>query len=74
LAEQLTLNPLGSAANAAKSGNSSDRAAQGAAVDAENGPIEPDLQAVIDAWPALPDAVKAGILAMVRSTTEPDEA
>jgi hypothetical protein len=26
-----------------------------------------DLQAVIDAWPDLPEAVKAGILAMVRA-------
>ena len=31
----------------------------------ENSPIDPDLAAVIDAWPALPDAVKAGIVAMV---------
>ena len=28
----------------------------------------PDLQTVIDAWDALPDAIRAGILAMVRST------
>jgi len=27
----------------------------------------PDLQAVIDAWPALPEAIKAGILAMVQA-------
>jgi len=30
----------------------------------------PDLQAVIDAWPALPDAVKAGIVAMVKASGE----
>jgi len=29
--------------------------------------LSPDLQALIDAWPALPDAIKAGILAMVRA-------
>jgi len=29
--------------------------------------IPQDLQALIDAWPALPDAIKAGILAMVRA-------
>jgi len=29
--------------------------------------ISQDLQALIDAWPALPDAIKAGILAMVRA-------
>ena len=28
----------------------------------------PDLQAVIDAWADLPEAVKAGILAMVKAT------
>ena len=27
----------------------------------------PDLQAIIDAWPKLPDAIKAGIVAMVRT-------
>ena len=29
----------------------------------------PDLAAVIDAWPALPEAIKKGILAMVRAGT-----
>jgi hypothetical protein len=29
--------------------------------------ISQDLQALIDAWPALPDAIKAGILAMVKA-------
>ena len=28
-----------------------------------------DLQAIIAAWPTLPDALKAGILAMVQSAT-----
>jgi hypothetical protein len=27
---------------------------------------DPDLAAVVDAWPALPEAIKAGILAMVK--------
>ena len=27
----------------------------------------PELRAIIHAWPDLPDAIKAGILAMVRS-------
>jgi hypothetical protein len=48
-----------------------DSAAPGAAVDAQNPPIDSDLQAIIEQWPELPDAVKAGILAMVRT---PDDA
>ena len=44
-----------------------DSAAPGAAVGRENTPIDPDLAAIIDRWPELPEAVKAGILAMVRS-------
>jgi hypothetical protein len=30
----------------------------------------PDLTAVIDAWPKLPEAIKAGILAMVKAASE----
>lgn len=30
-------------------------------------PADPDLIAVIECWPDLPEAVKAGILAMVRA-------
>lgn len=33
--------------------------------------IPQDLQALIDAWPSLPDAIKAGILAMVRAAGIP---
>lgn len=29
---------------------------------------DPDLAALIDAWPNLPEAMKAGILAMIRAT------
>ena len=36
--------------------------------DAQNTPIDPDLQAIIKRWPELPDAVKAGILAMVHTS------
>jgi hypothetical protein len=39
-------------------------ASSSAAVAAE---VSPDLQALIDAWPALPDAIKAGIVAMVKA-------
>ena len=31
--------------------------------------IAPDLQLIIDAWPILPDLVKAGILAMVKAAS-----
>ena len=32
--------------------------------------IDPDLAAVIDAWPSLPEAIKAGIVAMIEATVE----
>jgi hypothetical protein len=32
------------------------------------------LAAVVDAWPTLPEAIRAGILAMVGSITGPSEA
>jgi len=32
--------------------------------------FDPDLQAVIDAWPDLPQAVKAGIVAAVSAAAE----
>jgi len=34
---------------------------------AEIGPKAPDLAAVISAWPALPQALRAGIVAMVKA-------
>jgi hypothetical protein len=39
--------------------------AESGALGAREAPIDPSLAAVVDAWPALPDAIKAGILAMV---------
>ncbi|MFO0835751.1 MAG: hypothetical protein U0638_12330 [Phycisphaerales bacterium] len=30
-------------------------------------PIDPDLTAIVGAWPTLPDAIKAGVLALVRA-------
>jgi hypothetical protein len=35
--------------------------------DSATDPMDPELAAVVDAWPALPAAIKAGILAMVRA-------
>ena len=37
------------------------------ALAAEIGPSCPDLAAVVDAWPRLPNALKAGIVAMVKA-------
>ncbi len=46
--------------------HSRDSAAPGAAVGAQIAPVDPELQAIIERWPDLTDAVKAGILEMVR--------
>ncbi|MDA0991881.1 MAG: hypothetical protein O3A51_14165 [Verrucomicrobia bacterium] len=43
------------------------RAAQGAAIDTPKAPGDPDLAAVVEAWPKLPEAIRAGILAMIRA-------
>ncbi|MBC8352250.1 MAG: hypothetical protein H8E66_09690 [Planctomycetes bacterium] len=52
--------------------HSRDCAAAGAAVELENGAIDPDLRVIIERWADLPDAMKAGIIAMVRATGERD--
>ncbi len=44
--------------------------AESGAVGDKGGPSDPDLQRLIDAWPLLPEAVKAGILAMVRAVEQ----
>jgi hypothetical protein len=38
------------------------------ALGAQNAHLDPDLAAVVEAWPNLPEAIKAGILAMVMAT------
>ena len=50
------------------------KSASGGSSGAENGapgdktaPLDPDLGAVVAAWPNLPAAIKAGILAMIRA-------
>ena len=52
------------------SGNSSAATQSGAecgALGALSGPFDPDLAAIVEAWPSLPEALRAGILAMVRA-------
>jgi hypothetical protein len=48
-----------------ENGHSPDVASKSPAVSEE---IVADLRGVIDAWPDLPEAVKAGIVAMVRAS------
>ena len=50
-------NPTNPAPGGAKSG----------ALAPQTPAIEPTLAALIDAWPTLPEAIRAGILAMVRA-------
>jgi hypothetical protein len=40
---------------------------------AEIGPAAPDLAAVVCAWPGLPEALKAGIAAMVKAAGQTPE-
>ena len=49
-------------------GISSDAGADAGAVETKLAHIGPDLQGIIDAWPALPDAIKAGIVALVKAS------
>ena len=47
---------------------SADRsAAESGAVDVQSSDPDPDLAAVVEAWPTLPKAVKAGVMAIVRA-------
>jgi hypothetical protein len=50
--------------------NSTNPAPSGAepgALNREKPVIDPDLTALINAWPALPEPIRAGILAMIRA-------
>ena len=44
-------------------------AAESGAVGADSPPITADLAEVIEAWPTLPEAARAAILAMVRAAS-----
>jgi hypothetical protein len=41
--------------------------AESGALGAQGGAIAPELRAIIDAWPTLPEPIKKGVLAMVRT-------
>jgi len=58
------------AENAGETGDRDESGAECGAVGARVAEIDPDLAAVVDAWPGLSDAIKAGILAMVRAARE----
>ncbi len=49
-----------------KRGVSEGAGADAGAVETKNAHGDPDLQAVVTAWPDLPDEVKADIVAMVK--------
>ena len=71
---RLKRHPLGEAnysTTSSEKPQSSDMgASESAAFPSLDGYLATELQAVIDAWPALPEAVKVGILAMVQTTRD----
>jgi len=58
------------AVNPEENAHSREGAAPGAAVVAENTPIDLDLQSIVERWTKLPDAIKAAMLAMVRAADD----
>lgn len=46
------------------------RGAESGVVADQHAPVDPQLRAIIDAWPTLSRAVKAGIVALVRAAEE----
>ena len=59
-----------SAGNAGETGPWPESGAESGALSGESTPTDANLQAVVDAWPSLPDPVKAGILAMVTAAAK----
>jgi hypothetical protein len=43
--------------------------AKSGANDSQNGRIDPDLARVVERWDALPEAIRAGIVAMVKAAS-----
>ena len=52
-----------------KTGIPGDAGANAGAVETKRGQSDPDLQGIIDAWADLPEAIRAGIVAMVRAAS-----
>ena len=52
--------------NTGNSSNSFQSGAESGALGALSAPIDPDLALLVKAWPGLPEAVKAKVVAMVR--------
>jgi hypothetical protein len=50
-----------------KTALSSTDGAKSGALAGQAKPVDPDLASVIDTWPRLPKAIRAGIVAMIRA-------
>jgi hypothetical protein len=53
-----------------KNANSQSSGAECGALGARGAEFEPILAGVVEAWPKLPEAIKAGILALIRAAAE----
>ncbi|MDZ4781549.1 MAG: hypothetical protein SGJ19_14965 [Planctomycetia bacterium] len=54
-----------------KTGIRVESGAESGALEARQSTIDHNLATVVEAWPRLPEAIKAGIVAMVRSAARP---
>ena len=61
------MSPHATPENTGKDAHFREGAAPGAALIAENAPIDADLTRVIAVWPSLPAAIRAGVLAMIEA-------
>jgi len=51
---------------------SAESGAECGALGAREARIDPDLAAVVDTWPKLPEAIRVGVLAIIRAAGGPD--
>jgi hypothetical protein len=54
-----------------KAGIAGDDSAESSALLPGSTPIDHELQRVLNAWPMLPEAIRAGILAMIQTSSLP---